>query len=217
MQRDTPNMRGLREGLGALGLGAVLVFSVGAFVGLWRIELGPPVAASPSQTSAATLDPTRIRVAFNDDGGDLAALADRLAPLIADAWRSATSGRSQLVPYSGDGVPDLLIVFADEDHLTLSGSHRLLAGGRVRLVEIYRTNLNDDFLVYTAVHEIAHALGCCKGPGTDEQHWIEPCDKAQEVMCATIALGTSDGRWPAPGHAQASRFSERELRQLGLR
>lgn len=54
----------------------------------------------------------------------------------------------------------------------------------------------------TVVHELAHWLGCCRGPGTDGAHWLD-CEPAAEMMCSKgIATDL---------------FSDRELRAMGLR
>lgn len=127
---------------------------------------------------------------FSDEG---ALLASSFSNMLPRAWQIATNGLSQVQVVRSESDVRIVVLSTSGVSYAASGTVTLytktLHGAETPLVEL--------------LHELGHVLGCCAGEGTVDGHWID---------CADRGLLCDEGV-----HVGTTRFSERELRALGLK
>lgn len=167
----------------------------------------PPPTVTPSPTPqpltpavVGRLEPKDFTVGITALPGPNEANARKVFAGLVIAWHQATGGRSRVTPYyGGDGARDIYVVFVNERSTAVGA----IASGRVVVVPMPPPGTPDDWFMMVVLHEVGHALGCCRGDGTSDGHWIGcPPSPPWEFMC--------------PGQVSVSTFSERELAQMGL-
>jgi len=177
----------------------------GHVAGFWQI---PQLRASPASSSAA-FDPHAITVAFARVHSGAASPwrvedTDRIIRRFAERWSEATLTRSRLVVLEETAIRDVLIVFNDRSDVRADARFIPFAGGRLRYIELFAPSplvgVDPEYTAGSLLHELAHALGCCTGPGTSGGHFVGP--SCSRILCSP--------------HGSARTFSEEELRQIGL-
>lgn len=148
------------------------------------------VAPSPTTTPATARRFTLSFTSFSDEG---ALVARTFTNSLPRAWQIATNGLGHVSVVTDNA--DIRVVI-------LSG--RGLSSGSGRRVTLYTHRPTGEAVpLAELLHELGHAFGCCRGAGTVDGHWIDCQDRG--LLCDVgIYQGTD-------------RFSERELRALGLR
>lgn len=171
----------------------------GHVVGLWELP----------RVRSAALDPTEIRVTY----GRLLP-ADGVSPWEVDAtesvmarfverWSEATLGRSRIALVGVEVGGDIHIAFSHRRVIPdAAASYITSPGAHISFIEVYRPispRIDVDEWATVLIHETAHVLGCCVGPGSRGRH-LATC--RQEIMCSS--------------HGNARTFGTVELEQLGL-
>ena len=153
---------------------------------------------------------------FTAEGSDarLLALRDTIAGALPGAWVTATGGKGQLSMRTDADIDVKLEATAGTSALT---QHR--RNGKVvsRTITIYTLEsgrqLSATELVTVAVHELGH-IWCCYGDGTVDGHWSDSPPEFSPVGMMSSPMrcqGTAGSEPVCP-----SRFSDRELKELGL-
>lgn len=159
----------------------------GHVAGFWNIPRWE--AATPSISSPA-FDPRSVTVAFSRvrTGGvtpwrdeDTDAIKRRFV----ERWSEATGGRSQVVLLEDTAIRDVLIVFNDRSDVRADARFIPFAGGQLRYIELFAPSplfrVDPEYTAGTLLHELAHALGCCNGPGTSGGHFSGP--NCARILC----------------------------------
>jgi hypothetical protein len=199
-----------RKGLSFDAVLSLLLFvGVAAHVGgLWEI----PQLAEPSSAPSASFDARAITLAYSRlvtggaspwDREDL----DKIMRRFVERWSEATLSRSRIVVMPETELRDVLVVFNNK-RVTPPAEARSVtyASGRLRYIEVYSEALvlgvDVEYTANTLLHELAHALGCCSGPGTSGGHWVSIGPLCTRILCSP--------------HGSARTFSEEEMSQIGL-
>lgn len=107
------------------------------------------------------------------------------------AWRVATLDRSHIEIVKTN--PDIRVYLLDGDGVSVANVGNPWIG-------VYRTNYGQPLTAGVFVHEIGHFLGCCRGEGTKNGHFV---------------TGES-GIMSNPRCAECLLFSDRELREMRI-
>lgn len=201
----TPTPR--QPALGAVLIGSLLLVAIlGHASGLWQIPQFAEVGQQVPVT-ARTFDPHSITVAYSRiHTGDVSPWPPEATDVImrrfVERWAEATRGRSRLVVMAETEVRDVLVVFDYIPSARAEARQINFAGGRLRYIELFAPSLRIDpeYTAETLLHELAHSLGCCTGPGTAAGHWVA-------INCTRLLCSP---------HGTARTFAEEELRQMGL-
>jgi hypothetical protein len=177
----------------------------GHLAGVWQI----PQLRESSATSSGTFDPHAITVAFARVHSGAASPwrvedTDQIIRRFAERWSEATLTRSRLVVLEETAIRDVLIVFNDRSDVRADARFIPFAGGRLRYIELFAPSptlgVDVEYTAGSLLHELAHALGCCTGPGTSGGHFVGA--NCTRILCSP--------------HGNARTFSADELRQIGL-
>lgn len=115
------------------------------------------------------------------------------------AWNLATRGRSQI--QINDSVGNVYMTLLDIPHPTLGGTEVGLDSTPLVLL-FPETPVNGRVMVHVAVHELGHALGCCRGVGSDGAGHVDCAKDPSPIMCSDVGGATV--------------FNDYELAQMGL-
>jgi hypothetical protein len=181
----------------------------GHVAGFWEIPRLSASAPSASSVSSAAFDPHSITVAFaRVNAGGVSpwrtADTDQIIRRFAERWSEATLSRSRLVVLEETAIRDVLVVFNNKTDVRADARFIPFAGGQLRYIELFAPSalvgVDVEYTAGSLLHELAHALGCCTGPGTSGGHFVGP--SCQRILCSP--------------HGNAPTFSDEELRQIGL-
>lgn len=181
----------------------------GHVAGFWEIPRLSASAPSVSNVSSPAFDPHSITIAFSRirTGGVTPwkdADVDGIMRRFVERWSEATGGRSRVVVLEETAIRDVLIVFNDRTDVRADARFIPFAGGQLRYIELFAPSplfgVDVEYTAGSLLHELAHALGCCTGPGTSGGHFVGP--NCQRILCSP--------------HGTARTFSNEELRQIGL-
>lgn len=184
---------------------AALAGHVGGFWEIPRLSTSAPL----SSPSSAAFDPRSITVAFarvNSGGASpwRSEDTDRIIRRFVERWSEATLSRSRLVVLEETAIRDVLVVFNNKTDARAEARFIPFAGGQLRYIELFAPSalfgVDVEYTAGSLLHELAHALGCCTGPGTSGGHFVGP--NCQRILCSP--------------HGTARTFGTEELKQMGL-
>jgi hypothetical protein len=205
-----------RKGFSADALISLVLFAAvaGHVGGFWQIPRWDAALQIVPLTSVDDFDPHSVTITYlrGGEGGESTWDREqviRIMTRFTERWAEATLGRSKVTIVETAEPRDAVVLFMpyrvipDTDALHMSLPQAGASGGKVRILQVFANQLRPD-TEYTAnvvLHELAHALGCCRGPGSVDGHWV-PC--RQQIMCAS-GLGTA-----------TRTFNDAELAEMGL-
>jgi len=186
----------------------LFVAVAGHVAGFWTIpRWDTPLVSAPA--ASAPFDPHSITVAFaRVNSGGVSPWrttdTDQIIRRFVERWSEATLSRSRLVVLEETAIRDVLVVFNNKTDVRADARYIPFAGGQLRYIELFAPSalvgVDVEYTAGSLLHELAHALGCCTGPGTSGGHFVGP--NCQRILCSP--------------HGKARTFIEEELQQMGL-